>query len=110
MKLKKLIVHIRHRAVLNPPEADGDVEVRDVVNDSRCVRPGDLFVAINGNACDGARYIDDAVNRGAAAVVTETQNHARRDVPLIVVDDARLALSALAAQINEHPSTRMKVV
>ena len=106
MKLKELIAHIRHRAVLN----FNNVEICDVVSDSRSVQPGDLFVAINGNACNGAKYIDDAVDRGAVAVVTEAEDYARADIPLIIVNDARLALSALAAQIYEHPTTRMKIV
>lgn len=53
-------------------ESSGDdVEILGVRADSRCVEPGDLFVAIPGLSVDGHRFIGDAVNRGAVAVVGE---------------------------------------
>ena len=45
-------------------------EVRD---DSRLVRPGDLFVAVPGTAADGRKFLTDAAARGAVALVVQEQ-------------------------------------
>ena len=50
----------------------GDVEVRGVQYDSRKVSAGDVFVAMRGGTSDGNDFIDAAIRRGAAAVVTDS--------------------------------------
>jgi murE/murF fusion protein len=72
----------------------GDAEIRRVVIDSRIAAPGDLYVAIRGEAHDGHAFCAAAIEAGASAVMVE---HAV-DVaaPAIVVDDTRLALGRLA--------------
>jgi UDP-N-acetylmuramoyl-L-alanyl-D-glutamate--2,6-diaminopimelate ligase len=93
-----------------------DIEIHHVRYDSRLVTHGDLFVAIPGTALNGARFIEDAIQRGAAGVVTEDDTalpegiflHTR--VAKIVVPDARVALAQLAANYHEHPSTQLKVI
>ncbi len=47
----------------------GDVVVRDIVLDSREVRPGSLFAALPGERTDGRRFVPDALGRGAVAVL-----------------------------------------
>ena len=56
------------RDILNRLAAMG-VEPSGVADDSRQVQPGDLFLAYPGDLADGRRYIDDAISRGAVAVV-----------------------------------------
>jgi UDP-N-acetylmuramoyl-L-alanyl-D-glutamate--2,6-diaminopimelate ligase len=78
-----------------------DIEVNDVRDDSRRVEAGDLFVAIPGTAVDGRRFLDDAVARGARALLTEGPS-APRSPPsfsgaVISVGDARRALGLIAA-------------
>ena len=50
---------------------DAGVSISDVRDDSRRVRPGDLFVAVPGTVVDGRRFLADAVGQGAAALVVE---------------------------------------
>ncbi|HZB91815.1 MAG TPA: UDP-N-acetylmuramoyl-L-alanyl-D-glutamate--2,6-diaminopimelate ligase [Stellaceae bacterium] len=54
--------------ILTPP---GDPDIRGLTADSRAVRPGFLFAALPGSKLDGRRFIDDAVARGAVAVLTD---------------------------------------
>ncbi len=70
--------------------------VSGLKNDSRKVEPGDLFVAIPGVKGDGAAYAEPAAKAGAAAIVAERAVPAA--VPVIVVPNARLALSQIAAR------------
>lgn len=84
------------------------VVVTDVCDDSRDVRPGALFVAIPGAVHDGADYVDDALDRGAAAVVSERE--LAIPVPLLRVDDARAVLARLCAAFHGRPTEELFTV
>ena len=72
----------------------GTAAIHRVVIDSRIAAPGDLYVAVRGEAHDGHAFCAAAVAAGASAVMVE---HAvELDAPAIVVADSRLALGALA--------------
>jgi UDP-N-acetylmuramoyl-L-alanyl-D-glutamate--2,6-diaminopimelate ligase len=91
-------------AALQPSAAN--LEITGIDSDSRSVARGSLFVAVPGLRSDGHRFIDAAVERGAAAVVAERLPDATIDpsTPVIIVGDSRLALSDLAAAFNDDPS------
>jgi UDP-N-acetylmuramoyl-L-alanyl-D-glutamate--2,6-diaminopimelate ligase len=74
------------------------------------VAPGQVFVALKGQRADGARFVKDAISRGAAAIVSEDAPEPGLDRPWAVVNDARLALALLAAAYYQHPSAAMQVV
>jgi UDP-N-acetylmuramoyl-L-alanyl-D-glutamate--2,6-diaminopimelate ligase len=86
---------------LTPP---GDPDIRGLTADSRTVKPGFLFAALAGNRLDGRRFVDDAVARGAVAVLTDDPAQftglALRDRPIHVVFDAnpRRRLARMAAR------------
>jgi UDP-N-acetylmuramoyl-L-alanyl-D-glutamate--2,6-diaminopimelate ligase len=84
--------------------------VTAVTYDSRRAAPGSVFVALRGLKADGARFVPQAVTRGAGFVVAETPRPESDRVPWLVVTDARLALALLADRFYDHPSRRMKVV
>ena len=90
------------------PQASSRVTA--VTHDSRAVFPGSVFVAIRGHKTDGARFADEAVRRGAVAVVAETPRPDGLAVIWLVTPDARLALADLAAALYEHPSESLTVV
>lgn len=92
-------------------------DIAGIACDSRQVRPGFLFVAVPGARQDGRAFIDDAIERGAVAVVTECapggRNGAQSSHPavcLIKVADARRALALLAAAFHNRPSDRLTAV
>jgi UDP-N-acetylmuramoyl-L-alanyl-D-glutamate--2,6-diaminopimelate ligase len=115
MTVRELLHAIDHllpgdaRAVLTAPAL---AEVcSGVTHDSRMVTPGSVFVALQGLRTDGAAFVPQAVDAGAAAIVaTATPTPAARAVPWVQVSDARLALALLAAEFNGHPGRAMKVV
>ncbi|MDA0577881.1 MAG: UDP-N-acetylmuramoyl-L-alanyl-D-glutamate--2,6-diaminopimelate ligase [Verrucomicrobia bacterium] len=106
MKLKSILQRIAPRSLHGP----ADVEITGVVCDSRQVRAGNLFVAIPGAMQDGRRFLDDAAARGASAVVAEGEAHAPTHVSAVVVDDARLALAALAKAFWQDAADRLQLV
>ncbi len=85
-------------------------EVKGITCDSRQVRPGYVFVAVTGTRDDGRRFVEDAVQRGAVAVVAEGELPAIPGVPVVRVADARAALADLSARHHGDPTTRLNVV
>ncbi len=88
-----------------PQESARDLDVRSVHCRSQNVSAGGLFVAVKGFSADGHDFIDDAVARGAVAVVTERPAAAK--VPLVVVDDSRRALARISAEFFGRPARRL---
>ena len=88
------------------------MRVRGVRHDSRAVEPGDLFVARRGEKVDGARFVRDAVERGATAVMAArgASTPRRSTVPVLFVDDPAAALGFAASAVYGHPSFSLEVV
>lgn len=90
------------------------VSVRGVTLRAQDAAPGDLFAALPGSRAHGARYIDDAVSRGAVAVLTDAAGLAAAPAPLSVPallhPDPRAVLGALAAQVYGRPSETVSVI
>ncbi len=85
--------------------------VRGLTDDSRRVAEGGCFVAVRGLRVDGHRFIPQAVERGARAIVAEPPDPLPdRAVGRILVPDTRWALPRLAAAYFGHPSRRLTVV
>lgn len=72
------------------------------------VRPGSLFFAVPGTRDDGATFADQAVARGAVAVVAAKPLNVA--VPVLVVNDVRAAVADVAAHYYRHPSRALPVV
>ena len=89
-----------------------DRPISGLAIDSRRVAPGNLFFALPGRRFDGAAFIDQAVSRGAVAVVTQAKLPALppAKVTFIQVDDARAALAAVAQRYFKFPDRDMTVV
>jgi len=76
--------------------------------DSRRVQPGDLFVALAGSRHDGHDFIEEAVRRGCAAVLSDRPVEAA--VPHCTVPDAREAYGRLCQALGGNPSRQLRVV
>ncbi len=108
MKLSKLLEGIQ------AAKAGRDIDISAVQTDSRKCTPGSLFVAVEGNAADGHKFIAKAVENGAAAVVYQNEGSFEKvsedRVAYIKVDSSRKALSRLAANFYDHPSAKLNLV
>lgn len=102
---------LRDLAGILPVEgtASADLEVTGISSDSRQVKPGAVFFALAGTKADGATYAADAARRGAAAIVAGSAI-AGLPVPVLAVDDPRLALALSAARyFGKQPETMVAV-
>ena len=84
--------------------------VTGVAYDSRAVTPGQVFVALKGQHTDGSSFAHQAIERGAAVIVSEQAAPDGVHVPWAIVEDARLALALLAAAFYRDPSREMRVI
>jgi UDP-N-acetylmuramoyl-L-alanyl-D-glutamate--2,6-diaminopimelate ligase len=87
--------------------------ITGITLDSRCVRPGDLYVALPGARVHGAVFCADAVAAGAAAVLTDPDGRARAaatGVPVFVLADPRARLGEVACWVYGNPSSRLRLI
>ena len=89
-----------------------DVRFAAVASDSRDITAGDLFVALHGPNFDGSTYIASAAQGGAVAAMINATSPSIGDaaIPLLVVEDTRLALGQLAAYWRTQFSSPMVAV
>ena len=90
-----------------------DVPIQSISFDSRRVWPGSIFVAIHGSQQDGTKFIPEALENGAAAVILNGKKidaGMRPNTPLIRVQDPRQALSQMAANYYDNPSADMTII
>ena len=99
--------------LLNVPPVTPDPVIEGLSTDSRRVQPGDLFIAIRGFSADGHRFIEEAVARGARALVLEDPafTSPRPDrVPAVYVPGSRRAAAVLADEWHGRPSQNLTLV
>jgi UDP-N-acetylmuramoyl-L-alanyl-D-glutamate--2,6-diaminopimelate ligase len=88
----------------------GDPGVSGVEYDSRRVKPGCVFVAMRGESSDGNRFIDQAIQAGAVAVVTDSAaEKPRTGVAWAVVPHGRRALARVSANFYKKPAERITI-
>lgn len=91
-----------------------DMQIENVVYDSRKVTEGSLFICIEGGTVDGHTFIPDVVKKGAKAlIVTKDVSGllpADADVTVVRVKDSRYALAFVSAAYFGHPAEKLKVI
>lgn len=85
-----------------------EMEITSISYDTRTLLPGALFVALPGAKTDGSLYIDEALAKGAAAVVC--RHRPQREGVFFTTPDPRRALALLAANWFGHPGREMTLI
>ncbi len=107
MKIKELLRGVEYKSCSPFP---GDIEIRGIACDSKAVNKDYLFVAVPGTKTDGHKFVNEAVERGAVAVVIE------REIPLddgiagICVKDSRTALARIANEFYGRPAEKLRCI
>ncbi len=72
------------------------VKVNGISSDTRKIKNNYIFFAVKGYSTDGVKFIDEAINKNASAIVTSNKKIKKKKIPIFYVDDVREALSNVA--------------
>ena len=106
MKLSQLMEGIEYTLL----EGDLSTDVSEVCYDSRQVVPGALFVCMNGLITDGHQYVQEALDKGATAVIAEKKVVLKEGIVLLLCSNSRKILPRLAANFYARPSDQIRLV
>ena len=92
-------------SALNAQLKGDNIDLTNVSIDTRSMNPGDVYVAIRGDQFDGHRFIEDALNKGASAIVADAAyevdergiSTSSDSTPVLHVNDTRQALGTIAS-------------
>jgi UDP-N-acetylmuramoyl-L-alanyl-D-glutamate--2,6-diaminopimelate ligase len=105
MKLKKLIQDFEIADVKGSKE----IEISGICSDSRRLSPGNLFIAKKGNDSDGNRFIGQAIDNGASAVLTEFYNPFLGKITQLIDPRIYELEGKLADRFYRYPSRELYV-
>ncbi|ODT29634.1 MAG: UDP-N-acetylmuramoyl-L-alanyl-D-glutamate--2,6-diaminopimelate ligase [Hyphomicrobium sp. SCN 65-11] len=94
------------------PAAIPLIDIKGLTADSRAVAPGFLFAALAGSRTDGARFVADALAKGAAAILAAegAAIEASQHVPVLRAREPRRALSLMAARFHARQPAHMLAI
>ena len=90
---------------------DLNIHITDVIIDSRKVVTGSLFIALEGGLTDGHNFIEEAIHKGAIAILhSKNLIEYKNNITYIQVKDAQYALAYIASTFYNNPSAKLKIV
>jgi UDP-N-acetylmuramoyl-L-alanyl-D-glutamate--2,6-diaminopimelate ligase len=106
------LIELLQNIVVIDPKLDHVIS--NITDDSRLLKPGDLFFAYQGEKQDGRKFLEQVVAKGASALVCEAKNmelfNKQYDLPLILIPDLRSKIGSIAAKFYGYPSKQMDVI
>ena len=106
MKLSELVQKLQYECV----QGDVNREITTLVYDSRKIEAGSVFVCISGAVSDGHKYVGQAIEKGAAAVIVEKDVEAAPGITILRVEDTRLALAETSAAYFGYPAEELTTI
>jgi len=91
-------------------QGDGNIIVNGICSDSRKVKTGDLFVAVNGTQTDGHKYIPIALKNGASVIIAEKSGLDCGNATYVRMDQTGSKLGNIASNFYGNPSSKLKIV
>jgi len=88
---------------------ENETLIKGIKTSSLKVEEGDLFVCINNGTMDRHLFIDDAINRKAAAIIVE-KDIEEKDVPIIKVDNINEVFSDIIQKFYDYPLNKMNLI
>lgn len=106
-KLKDILFNV----AINEVYGCTDIEINQLVFDTRLLKSGDVFIAQQGWTVDGHLFIDTAIEKGAKAIICERHPEEMLDnVTYVVVNDSNEALAFMASNYFDSPSKKLKLI
>ncbi len=107
VKLNEILKGIETKQIIG----NENISVKGIVIDSRNVTNDDLFIAIEGTQVDGHDFIDDAINKGALAVVcSKMPEKFLDDKVYVIVDNTSIIAGCIISNYFDNPSSKLKLI
>ncbi len=107
----KILKDILYKAGIEDVIGSTNIAIENITFDSRKVEKFSLFVAVNGVSVDGHKFVEQAVEQGAEAVICEElPQELNPKITYIKVKDSRQALGVIASNFYDNPSEKITVV
>jgi len=107
--LNSRLVELLEGLDANERKLSPEGQVTCLITDSRRVVPGALFFAMSGLRTDGNHYIEEAVDRGAVAIVTEQELGSRFPIDYVKVPDVRRSLAEVSKRFYDEPDEALHI-
>ncbi len=105
MTLSKLLENVE----IKKQQGNIDIKISGIAFNSLDVKPGDVFVCISGFKTDGHKYVQDALEKGAVAIVAEKEPEDTA-ATMVLVENTRFALAHMAAVFYEYPYKSFRLI
>ena len=111
MQLKSILIGLEGLKL----KGDLELEIEGIESNSKNIKPGFLFIAIKGFSADGHKFIDSAIENGAAAVMIEEGCDLKSikiptNITVIMAKNTRQALAITSANFYGNPSRKFKLI
>ena len=110
MKLNHLLQNIDYKLIIG----DINININDIAYDSRVVKKNDIFICLKGYVTDGHKYIDNAINKGATAILIsddiDVSNYNMDNITLIKTSNTRKALATISSTYFNTPSKKLTTI
>ena len=87
-----------------------DVEITDIIYDSRKAYEGTVFVCLSGLKLDGHKFAQSAYDNGARVFIAEKELTLPEDAQVLIVENSRKALGTMSAFFFSHPAQKLKII
>ncbi|MFG6383253.1 MAG: UDP-N-acetylmuramoyl-L-alanyl-D-glutamate--2,6-diaminopimelate ligase [Lachnospiraceae bacterium] len=105
-KLEKLLERLDYTVVQGKTE----IEITELVYDSRKVTKGCLFICIKGAVVDGHTFIKEVIEKGAVAILVQEEVEVPESVTIVKVEDTRYGLALVSAAWFHYPAEKLRVI
>lgn len=107
----KLLKDILYKAGLIEVVGSTNLAITSINSDSRKASKDSLFVAVRGTVSDGHQYINQTIEKGAAAIICEEFPETKNEnITYVKVKDSSFALGVIASNFYDNPSEKIKLV
>ena len=104
MELKKILKNITYCSKSNIE----NINIVHLTHNSHEIQQGSLFIALRGYKTDGNSFINEAIDKGAVAILSDIENTSH-NVPYFKVKDARECLSKISSNFYSYDSSKMNI-
>ena len=103
MKLNALLQDLEYELL----QGNANIEIEDIITDSRKGTDRDIFVCISGAISDGHNYVHDVIGKGIKAIVVEKTIDVEEEITVIKVQNTQIALAKMAEVLFDYPARKL---